>query len=39
VVERVLLRHLTLFEHALDPAAARRLREAISKIGQEELAA
>jgi AcrR family transcriptional regulator len=39
VVERILLRHLTMFEHALDPAAARRLREAIAQIGQEYLAA
>lgn len=39
VVERVLLRHLTLFEHALDPAAARRLRAAIAEIGAEAVAA
>jgi AcrR family transcriptional regulator len=39
VIERILLRHLTLFEHALDPAAARRLREAIETIGAEALAA
>jgi AcrR family transcriptional regulator len=32
VIERILLRHLTLFEHALNPAAARRLREAIAEI-------
>jgi PHD/YefM family antitoxin component YafN of YafNO toxin-antitoxin module len=33
VIERILLRHLTLLEHALNPAAARRLREAIAEIG------
>jgi AcrR family transcriptional regulator len=39
VIERILLRHLTLFEHALDPVAARRLRAAIARIGEETLAA
>ena len=39
VVERILLRHLSLFEHALDPVAARSLREAIARIGEEAMAA
>lgn len=38
-VRRTLLRHLTLFEHSLDPAAATRLHSAIEMIGTEALAA
>lgn len=38
-VRRTLLRHLTLFEHRLDPAAAARLHTAIEAIGVEALAA
>ena len=38
-VRRTLLRHLTLFEHRLDPAAERRLHSAIEVIGTEALAA
>lgn len=34
-VRRTLLRHLTLFEHALDPAAAQRLHQAIERIEAE----
>lgn len=39
VVQRILLQHLTLFEHRLEPTAARRLREAIAEIGDEAIAA
>ncbi|MCZ8325035.1 MAG: TetR family transcriptional regulator [Sphingomonadaceae bacterium] len=35
-VRRILLRHLTLFEHALDPAAARQLKTEIERIEAEE---
>ena len=35
-VRRILLRHLTLFEHALDPAAARQLKAEIERIEAEE---
>lgn len=38
-VRRTLLRHLTLFEHRLDPAAAARLHTAIEAIEAEALAA
>ena len=38
-VRRTLLRHLTLFEHRLDPTAAARLRAAILAIEAEALAA
>jgi AcrR family transcriptional regulator len=38
-VRRTLLRHLTLFEHRLDPAADQRLHSAIEMIGTEALAA
>ncbi len=38
-VRRTLLRHLTLFEHRLDPAALARLHAAIDAIGAEALAA
>lgn len=38
-VRRTLLRHLTLFEHRLDPAAAARLHTAILAIEAEALAA
>jgi AcrR family transcriptional regulator len=38
-VRRTLLRHLTLFEHRLDPAAAERLHAAIEAIEAEALAA
>ena len=38
-VRRTLLRHLTLFEDRLDPAAAARLRRAITAIEAEALAA
>ena len=38
-VRRTLLRHLTLFEHRLDPAAGQRLHSAIEMIGTEALAA
>ena len=38
-VRRTLLRHLTLFEHRLDPAAGQRLHSAIEVIGTEALAA
>jgi len=38
-VRRTLTRHLTLFEHRLDPAAAARLRAAIAAMGAEALAA
>jgi AcrR family transcriptional regulator len=38
-VRRTLRRHLTLFEHRLDPAAATRLHAAIEAIGVEALAA
>ena len=34
-VRRILLRHLTLFEHALDPAAARQLKAEIERIEAE----
>lgn len=39
VVERILLRHLTLFEHALEAGAARRLRQGISAIREDAVAA
>ncbi len=39
VVRRTLLRHLTLFEHRLDPEAAQRLHAAIEVIEAEALAA
>ena len=35
-VRRILLRHLTLFEHALDPAAVRQLKAEIERIEAEE---
>ncbi len=35
-VRRTLRRHLTLFDHALEPAAAKRLRAAIERIGDGE---
>ncbi|MGH6786346.1 MAG: TetR/AcrR family transcriptional regulator [Novosphingobium sp.] len=35
-LRRTLRRHLTLFDHALDPAAADRLRSAIERIGDGE---
>lgn len=38
-VQRTLLRHLTLFEHRLDPAASRRLHAAITAIGTGAMAA
>ena len=38
-VRGTLLRHLTLFEHRLDPAAEQRLHSAIEMIGTEALAA
>jgi AcrR family transcriptional regulator len=38
-VRRTLLRHLTLFEHRLDPAAAEKLHRAIEVIEAEALAA
>jgi len=38
-VRRTLLRHLTLFEHRLDPAAAQQLHAAIERIGEQALAA
>lgn len=38
-VRRTLLRHLTLFEHRLDPAAAGRLHNAIEAMEAEALAA
>lgn len=38
-VRRTLLRHLTLFEHRLDPSAAERLHAAIEVIETEALAA
>ena len=38
-VRRTLLRHLTLFEHRLEPGAAERLHAAIERIGQQALAA
>ena len=38
-VQRTLRRHLTLFEHRLDPAALARLHAAIDAIGAEALAA
>ena len=38
-VRGTLLRHLTLFEHRLDPAAGQRLHGAIEMIGTEALAA
>lgn len=38
-VRRTLTRHLTLFEHRLDPAAAARLHAAIEAMGAEALAA
>lgn len=38
-VRRTLLRHLTLFEHRLNPAAAARLHAAIERIEAEALAA
>ncbi len=38
-VRRTLLRHLTLFEHRLEPAATQRLRDAILAIETEALAA
>ncbi len=38
-VRRTLERHLTLFEHALDPAAAARLRTALVQIAEDRLAA
>ena len=38
-VRRTLLRHLTLFEHQLDPAAGQRLHGAVEMIGTEALAA
>ncbi|HEX4846535.1 MAG TPA: TetR/AcrR family transcriptional regulator [Novosphingobium sp.] len=38
-VRRTLQRHLTLFEHRLDPAAAVRLHTAIEAMGAEALAA
>lgn len=38
-VRRTLLRHLTLFEHRLDPAAGEQLHAAIERIGQQALAA
>lgn len=34
-VQRILLRHLTLFEHALDPAAINQLKAAIERIEAE----
>jgi AcrR family transcriptional regulator len=38
-VRRTLRRHLTLFEHQLDPAASARLHNAIEAMGSEALAA
>ena len=38
-VQRVLLRHLTQFEHALAPRAAEHLREAIARIEARDIAA
>jgi hypothetical protein len=38
-VRRTLRRHLTLFEHHLDPAAANRLHSAIEAMGEPALAA
>lgn len=38
-VRRTLLRHLTLFEHRLDPRASAQLHQAIERIGTEALAA
>jgi AcrR family transcriptional regulator len=38
-IRRTLLRHLTLFEHRLAPAAAARLHEAIERLEPEALAA
>jgi hypothetical protein len=38
-VRRTLLRHLTLFEHRLAPAAAKELHAAIGRIESEALAA
>jgi AcrR family transcriptional regulator len=38
-VRRTLLRHLTLFEHRLDPRASAQLHDAIERIGTEALAA
>ena len=35
-VRGTLLRHLTLFEHRLDPAAAQKLRNSIDQIGAGE---